>query len=110
MDARTATALMYRDGLGTEVDYKQAKNLFTSAAIAGDYNADVAMAEMYDFGLGVQRDLGEVKLWRERAYNNPAAVAARQNQKDKESAQKFMFLGLCAMIEAFSRPTVYQVW
>ena len=107
MQARTATALMYRDGIGTKVDFKEAKDMFMAAAISQDYNAQVALAEIYDLGLGVPRNDMEVNLWRQRAFNNPAAAAARQNRQDAKDREKLMFVGLCAMVEAFSQPTVY---
>jgi len=109
MQARTATGLMYRDGIGTKVSFPDAMTRFQQSAIQGDYNAEVALSQMYDFGLGVTRDPVQAKEWATRAYNNPVKVAERQSAKQQADSQKLAFLGLSALVEAMSQPEVYVV-
>lgn len=109
MEARTATGLMYRDGIGTKTDYAEALSLFQKSAIQRDYNAELALSEMYDLGLGMKRDPDQAKFWQGKAYNNPAQVAMRQQRQDQQAAQQLLFMGLCAVVESMSRPDVYVV-
>jgi len=109
-DSRTATGLMYRDGVGTQVSYPDALKLFQEGAIQGDYNAQVALSQMYDLGLGVPVDSSKAKEWARRAYENPLKVAERQRTDQQENAQKLAFLGLSAIVEAMARPTVYVAY
>jgi Sel1 repeat len=109
MQARTATGLMYRDGIGTKVSFPDAMTRFLQSAIQGDYNAEVALSQMYDFGLGVTKDPVQAKDWATRAYNNPVKIAERQNARQQADSQKLAFLGLSALVEAMSQPEVYIV-
>lgn len=107
MDSRTATGLMYRDGIGTKVSYPDALRLFQQSAIQGDYNAELALSQVYDIGLGVPQDAAKAKDWETRAYNNPMKVAERQRADQQAKSEKLAFLGLSFLVEAMARPTVY---
>ena len=106
-DARTAVGLMYRDGIGTQANSNEALRYLKQSAIQGDYNAQLAMSQMYEIGIGVPKDPAEAADWAKRAYNNPMAVAARQNREDAKDMQHMFFLGLSGLIEAMASPTVY---
>jgi TPR repeat protein len=108
-DARTAVGLMYRDGIGTKVSYPDAMKYLKEGAIQGDYNAQLALSQIYDIGLLGSPDPAQAKQWETRAYNNPAAVAARQGRQDAKDMQRMAFLGLSALVEAMSTPSVYVV-
>lgn len=108
-DARTVTGLMYRDGIGTKVSYPDAMRYLKQSAIQGDYNAQLAMGQIYDLGLGVQADAAQAKDWQTRAYNNPVAVAYRQNRQDQKDMEQMAFVGLCGLVEAMASPSVYVV-
>ncbi len=106
-DARTATGIMYRDGIGTKVSYPDALRFLKQSAIQGDYNAQLALSQFYDIGVGVPTDPAEAKHWRDIAFNNPLAVQARANKQAADDMRKMTFLGLTAMVEAMATPTVY---
>jgi hypothetical protein len=110
MESRTATGLMYRDGVGVKTDFGEAMRRFQQGAIQGDYNSEVALSEMYDLGLGVPEDPAKAKFWEQKAYNNPIKVAQRQQAAQQAQAQQLLFMGLSAMVEAMSRPDVYVVY
>jgi TPR repeat protein len=100
---------MYRDGIGTKVNFAEAKVRFQQSAIQGDYNAELALSQMYDLGLGVPEDPAKAKEWAARAYNNPVKVGERQRAHQQENAEKMAFLGLSALVEAMAQPEVYVV-
>jgi hypothetical protein len=108
-DARTATGLMYRDGIGTKVSYPDAIRYLKQSAIQEDYNAQLALSQIYDIGLGVSPDPAQAKQWETRAYNNPVAVAYRQNRQNAKDMQRMAFLGLSALVETMAAPSVYVV-
>lgn len=108
-DARTATGVMYRDGIGTKVSYPDAIRYLKQSAIQDDYNAQVALSQMYEMGIGVPADETQAKQWQARAYNNPAAAAARQNRQDAKDMRQMAFMGLTAIVEAMASPSVYVV-
>lgn len=98
---------MYRDGIGTQVSYPDALRMFKQSAIQSDYNAQRALAQMYDIGLvDGHPDLPEAKHWEEVAYNNPVAKAERDRRAAEGRTQEFMFLGLSALVEAMAGPRV----
>ncbi len=108
-DARTAIGLMYRDGIGTKVSYPDAIRYLKQSAIQEDYNAQLALSQIYDIGLGVPADASQAKQWQARAYNNPVAVANRQNLQNAKEMREMTFLGLSALVEAMATPSVYVV-
>jgi hypothetical protein len=108
-DARTATGLMYRDGIGTKVSYPDAIRYLKQSAIQEDYNAQLALSQIYDIGLGVSPDPAQAKQWETRAFRNPVAVAYRQNVQNAKDMQRMAFLGLSALVEAMATPSVYVV-
>jgi hypothetical protein len=108
-DARTATGVMYRDGIGTKVSYPDAMRYLRQSAIQEDYNAQLALSQIYDIGLGVSPDPAQAKQWETRAYNNPVAVAYRQSVQNGKDMRRMAFLGLSALVEAMATPSVYVV-
>lgn len=99
--SKMAVGLMYRDGIGTKVDYKKAIDWLTASAVQGDYNAQLALEQMYESGIGTPQDNDKATMWRQRAQNNPVVLQQQQKQKDQE----MLFMGLAALIEAASQPT-----
>jgi TPR repeat protein len=110
MEARTATGLMYRDGIGVDTSYPDALRLFQQGAIQGDYNAEVALSEIYELGAGVPQDSDKASFWKRKAYDNPVKVAQRQQAAQEAAASQLLFMGLSAVVEAMVRPDVYVVY
>ena len=109
MEARTAVGVMYRDKIGTDLSYSNALKYLMQSAIQDDYNADVAIAGMYELGLGVPRSTAEQEKWEEKARRTPAYQNAIARHEEMVENKKLMFMGLTALIEASSRPSYYRV-
>jgi TPR repeat protein len=62
----------YRDGIGTELDYRKAADLLQQAIALGSADAIVNLAFMYEKGLGVTKDETRAKQDYERALLSPA--------------------------------------
>jgi len=106
--------LMYRDGIGTAVNYDEALHWLKAGAIQDDYNAQLGLAQMYEVGIGTAADPQQAQMWKQRADNNPAIIRqreqARQQAQQQQAAQQMMFMGLAAVVEAMTRPDVYVVY
>jgi hypothetical protein len=106
--------LMYRDGIGTTVNYDEAQRWLKAGAIQDDYNAQLGLAQMYEVGIGAAADPKQAQMWKQRADNNPAIIRqreqARQQAQQQQAAQQMMFMGLAAVVEAMTRPDVYVVY
>ncbi len=106
--AKAVVGLMYRDGIGTIPNTAEALKWLQSAATQEEYNAQVALAQMYAVGIdGSPPDRAKADAWRDRALHNPAYVAREEAAKRQERAQQMMFMGLAAVVEAMAAPTVY---
>jgi TPR repeat protein len=105
---------MYRDGIGTSVNFDEAMRWLKAGAIQDDYNAQLGLAQMYEVGIGTQPDARLAQMWKQRADNNPVIVRQRQQAaqqaQQQQAAQQMMFLGLAAVVEAMTRPDVYVVY
>jgi hypothetical protein len=108
--AKSLLGIMYRDGIGTEVNYPEAFRWLEAGAIQGEYNAQVALSQMYDVGIGTRPDPKMAQTWKEQAYNNPVMVRQRQQAKQQEQAQQLMFMGFAAVLDAMTRPDVVVVY
>jgi hypothetical protein len=112
--AKALTGLMYRDGVGTAVNYTEAFKWLKAGAIQGDYNAELALSQMYELGTGTPPDAKQAKVWKDQAENNPVIVQqreqARQHAQQEQTNQTLMFMGLAAALEAFTRPDVVYVY
>jgi hypothetical protein len=112
--AKALVGLMYRDGIGTATDYKEAIHWLQAGAIQDDYNAQVGLFQMYESGIGTSADPEKARLWKERAENNPVMVRrreeAQQRAQQQQAAQQLMFFGLAALVEGLSKPDVYVVY
>jgi TPR repeat protein len=119
--SKAIVGLMYRDGIGTAVNYDEALRWLKAGAIQGDYNAQLGLAQVYEVGIGTAPDPALAQMWKQRADTNPVIVAQRQQQQQQalqqsqqaqqqQAAQQMMFLGLAAVVEAMSRPDVYVVY
>ena len=112
--SKAIVGLMYRDGIGTAVNYDEAVRWLKAGAIQGDYNAQLGLAQVYEVGIGTKPDAKLAQMWKQRADTNPVIVAQRQQQQQQaqqqQAAQQMMFLGLAAVVEAMSRPDVYVVY
>jgi TPR repeat protein len=62
----------YRDGIGTELDYRKAADLLLQAIALGSADAIVNLAFMYEKGLGVAKDETRARQDYERALLSPA--------------------------------------
>lgn len=111
--SKALVGLMYRDGIGTTTNYAEAFHWLQAGAIQDDYNAQVALYQMYESGIGISADPAKARIWRERAENNPVLIRQRQQEErqaqQQQAAQQMMFLGLAAVVEAMSTPDVYIV-
>jgi TPR repeat protein len=105
---------MYRDGIGTSVNYNEALRWLKAGAIQDDYNAQLGLVQMYEVGLGTKPDPQLAQMWRQRAENNPVIVRARQQAAQQAQQQQFtqqmMFMGMAALVEALSGPDVVYVY
>jgi Sel1 repeat len=108
--AKGLVGLMYRDGIGTSVDYKEAFRWLKAGAIQGDYNAQVALEQMYEIGIGISEDPKMAQVWKEKAENNPVILQQRRQAQQQQAAQSMMFMGLAAVLEAATKPDVYVVY
>lgn len=83
--ANTRLAWMFEAGRGVPRDLARAAELFLAAAEAGNAEAQFAIAVMHRTGLGQPKDRAQSLVWLERsaAQHYPAAVAARQAEKDQ---------------------------
>lgn len=115
--ARSWIGLMYRDGIGTEINYPEAFRWLKAAAIQGDYNAQLALSQMYDVGIGTQPDRQLAQSWKQQAENNPVILRQRQQAQERQQQaqerqqqQQLMFLGFAAVLEAVTRPDVIVVY
>jgi hypothetical protein len=106
-DARTATGLMYRDGIGTPVDSKKALAYLKAGAVQGDFNAEIALFQIYQMGVVVPADEKEATRWENAAHKNPVYLQAMANRQDAKEMQQTMFLGLSAIVESMMSPTIY---
>ena len=112
--SKAIVGLMYRDGIGTSVNYEEALRWLKAGAIQDDYNAQLGLAQMYEVGIGTTPDANMAKMWRQRAENNPVVVRARQQAAQQAQQQQFsqqmMFMGMAALVEALSGPDVVYVY
>lgn len=70
MIAQFGLAKMYRFGLGTEVDYKQAIEWYKKAAMLSYGVAQSHLGEMYEKGQGLNKDIDMAKSWYQIACSN----------------------------------------
>jgi TPR repeat protein len=112
--AKALVGLMYRDGIGTASNIPEAFHWLQAGAIQDDYNAEVGLSQMYEAGIGTGADPEKARMWRERAQNNPVMIRQREQAhrqaEQQQAAEKMMFLGLAAAVEAMSQPDVYVVY
>jgi len=112
--SKAIIGLMYRDGIGTKVNYDEALRWLKAGAIQDDYNAQLGLAQMYEVGIGTRPDPQLAQMWRQRAENNPVVVRARQQAAQQAQQQQFnqqmMFMGMAALVEALSGPDVVYVY
>ena len=90
---------MYYEGLGVEVDYKKAFELYTLAAEGGNATAQTAIGWMYYLGLGTDKDDEKSAKWTLEAAKQ-GDVTAMNNlgylyengigiEKNQEEAEKW---------------------
>ena len=101
---------MYRDGIGVEVDYAEAFKWLKASTIQGDYNAQLALAQMYELGVGTQPDPKTAQIWRNQAEHNPVVVQQRQMAQQQQRNQELMFMGFAVFLEMATRPDVVVVY
>lgn len=63
LDAKYQTAIMYRDGIGTDTSIDKAVELFSELGAEGHYKSQEILAEMYYNGQFVPRDVNEAFVW-----------------------------------------------
>jgi len=96
--ARGLVGLMYRDAIGTTVDYPEAFHWLKAGAIQGDYNSQVGLEQMYELGLGTTPDPKMAQVWKEKAQNNPVILQQRAQAQQQQAAQQMLFIGLAAIL------------
>jgi hypothetical protein len=109
--AKALVGIMYRDGIGTAVNTAEALQWLKAGAVAGEYNGQVALSQMYEVGMGTPADPAQAQYWKSRALENPAYLEKQKREaraeQQQQTAQSMMFMGLAAVVEAFTAPTVY---
>jgi TPR repeat protein len=107
--ARALVGIMYRDGIGTAVNYREAVDWLKKSAVQDEYNGQLALAQMYEVGMGVRADPEQGRYWRQRAQQNPAYLQQLKNEaqaeKNQERAERreqhtqdMMFMGMAAVL------------
>jgi hypothetical protein len=74
-------------GLGAEPDYKNAASWYRKSAEQGNHAAALALAALYETGLGVDKDSDEARRWYERA-RSPSATSDSGPSRDVEKLTK----------------------
>lgn len=62
-EARYLLGSYYLDGIGTQVDYEKALQIFSDLAEQGEPLAEFKLGQMYYYGQGVEKDLSVAKKW-----------------------------------------------
>jgi hypothetical protein len=81
---------MHEAGQGVERDLPEAARRFEIAAVAGEAEAQYALAVMLRTGKGRERDMAQSRVWlsRSAAQNHPAAVAALRAESNLDEAAR----------------------
>ena len=81
---------MHEAGQGVDRDLSEAARRFEIAAVAGEAEAQYALAVMLRTGRGRERDLAQSRVWLSRASvkNHPAAVAALRTGSRRDEATR----------------------
>lgn len=73
--------LLYEEGQGVPLDYKQAMNWYTKAAARGDTDAAFALGRMYSKGLGVTQNRPMAYFWYGRAAKGGHYLGKQEQEK-----------------------------
>ncbi len=82
-DAEYHLGSYYLDGIGTEVDYDRAYQIFNTLAAQNNHLAEMKLGQMCYYGKGVDKDLEAAKKWFLRA--------ARAGEKDAKNWVAILF-------------------
>ncbi len=94
MDAQYQLGCYYIDGIGTDIDYDRALQIFTQLATQNHHEAELKLGQMYYYGHGVDKDSVAAKKWFLRSARsglpdakNWVAILFRDGIEDIENTQ-----------------------
>jgi hypothetical protein len=105
--AKALVGLMYRDGIGVKTNYTESMVWLKAAAIQGDHDAQLALHQAYDLGIGTNPDPAQAAKWQHAADSNPLVVRQAKMDAEQREDKQLMFMGLTSILSAaVSGPTV----
>jgi hypothetical protein len=91
-ESKALVGLMYRDHIGIdEANYKESIKWLNEAALQGNYDAQVALWQCYDKGIGTALNPDMAKKWFNTALQNPEMVAKREQREDAIRTQMLQY-------------------
>jgi Sel1 repeat len=101
VEAEALDGIMLRDGIGGPANPAEALKLLSASARQNNFDGELALSQMYEFGIGVPKNPEQSAFWKSKAH---ATIQELRAQRTQQQLQQMLIgvLVVGAMADLFS--------